>query len=952
MDSPVDNSNILDSLEPVNDNVKNSLEQNFWWQISVISFISSFWINFDTDNSCNKSSFNEKIPKFLQQIFLKELFKQSSAFLYFKNNIIKIKIQNLYIFQEYYIFEADFGTYYVEISDFQKKWLNASFISWYPLNEINEYKKNKDKDKDKEEERIRIQEIIKKLLTEGINLSDLWWVKDVRVEDLQNIDTLWGVKVWELSLKDFFDKADTEEKLEQVGQALLRIKSILSWNWFDKGIVIVEKIINDKKQKIKIEELKLHIKKLGNDFQEVIWGKDNWNNNYFNYLISFQVQIKELKKTRSQISIIDNELDKNISELLDKVNVEIINFRIRNTDSIIVNIDEKIKEVEIFLSNINYLSQITQVYNNPLYLETEGFLDLLEDEQKEAYKQKLEEIISNKIEKLKKIENDEKKAKEEKLRVLVWEVENNMHNLWKIVDSINDEKVLEIMKQSDNLVIKIKWSLEKLPKNEAEKLSLSLESIFNDRKLQIKLTKLNTSWLIHSLDEYGIDTSLYYADKFKKQVWFKLLWDKKASWSISLKLHYDDGTIFNVDTYLQDPQKFSHAMVFDDVETEISQQEFISIQKNLGEWQNIWKKKLEELNLKLSTTTTEKKEDVLQEIKKLKKKYLKARKIEFFATNLANRLNLNPRSKLQLPDPRFIVLDEEKELLTKLSNGFFIQKMEQKWIDILEWPPWLWKTSIVSFFAASTNREIIRIQCSKIDPADLFFSPQLKAWETTRQPADWIKLMQKPWTIILFDEIDKLSPEAFERLHSLFDDARSIYDPQLGMVKANPDCLFVWTRNSYEKLSNPITSRSVIHIVKAPSELNEAYKISKYIWMSYFEELEFNSFKDLWENSSEHINDENTEKIYRIIELIKKIVNIFNELRLKQASSEYGEKFEYEFSYRDAEQIFRRFNMVNWWDFKQIVSDIIIPKARAVVYESEDKDNQERIAQTIIDSNL
>jgi hypothetical protein len=44
--------------------------------------------------------------------------------------------------------------------------------------------------------------------------------------------------------------------------------------------------------------------------------------------------------------------------------------------------------------------------------------------------------------------------------------------------------------------------------------------------------------------------------------------------------------------------------------------------------------------------------------------------------------------------------------------------------------------------------------------------------------------------------------------------------------------------------------------------------------------------------------------------------------------------------------------MVNWWDFKQIVSDIIIPKARAVVYESEDKDNQERIAQTIIDSNL
>ncbi len=946
----VDNSDIFDFLEPVNDNVKNSLEQNFWWEIKLTSFIGSFWIDFDSDNSCKKSSFTEKMPKFLQQFFLKELFRQSWDRLYFNNNTIKIKIQNLYIFQEYYIFEADFGTYHVKISDFQVKWLKASFIPWYPLKEFNEYKKNK-KNKE-EEEKTRTQEFIKNLLAEGINLPNLWWINDIKVEDLKNIDTLWNIKVSEFTLKDIFNHADTEGKVEQVWQALLQIESLLVWKWFDKGIVIVKKMINEKKQKIKIEELKLHIKKLEDDFQKFEWDKDKWNNKYFNHLISLQVQVKELEKTISQILIIDNELDKNISELLDKVNVEITSFRIKNTDSIIVNIDEKIKEVEAFLSNINYLPQITQVYNNPLYLETEGFVDLLEDEQKKTYKQKLEEIILNKIEKLKKIENDEKKAKEEKLKVLIWEVENNIHNLSKIADSINDEKALEIMRQGDNLVTKIKWALETLPKNEAEKLSLSLESVFNDRKLQIRLTKLNTSWLIYSLDEYGINTSLYYSDKFKKQVWFKLLWDRTGHWDIRLKLIYDDGTIFNIDTYLQDPQKFSHAIVFDDIQTEVSQQEFVSIQKNLVEWKNIWKKKLEELNIRLLKVTEEWKEEVIQEIEKLKKKYLKARKIEFFATNLANRLNLNPRSKLQLPDSRFIVLDEEKELLTKLSNGFFIQKMEQKWIDIVEWPPWLWKTSIVNFFSANTNREIARVQCSKTDPADLFFSPQLKAWETTRQPADWIKLMQKPWTIILFDEIDKLPPEAFERLHSLFDDARSIYDPQFGMIKAHPDCLFVWTRNSYEKLSNPITSRSVIHIVKAPSELNEAYKISKYIWISFFEELEFNSFKNFWENSSVVANDENTKKIYRIIELIKKIVNIFNELRLKQASSDYEEKFEYEISYRDAEQIFRRFNMANWWDFKQIVSDIIISKARAVVYENEDKNNQERIAKTVINSKL
>jgi hypothetical protein len=43
----------------------------------------------------------------------------------------------------------------------------------------------------------------------------------------------------------------------------------------------------------------------------------------------------------------------------------------------------------------------------------------------------------------------------------------------------------------------------------------------------------------------------------------------------------------------------------------------------------------------------------------------------------------------------------------------------------------------------------------------------------------------------LFDEIDKLNSQSFERLHSLFDGARSIYDPQIGSVKANSDCLFL-----------------------------------------------------------------------------------------------------------------------------------------------------------------
>mgnify|MGYP002523584619 CR=1 FL=1 len=73
-----------------------------------------------------------------------------------------------------------------------------------------------------------------------------------------------------------------------------------------------------------------------------------------------------------------------------------------------------------------------------------------------------------------------------------------------------------------------------------------------------------------------------------------------------------------------------------------------------------------------------------------------------------------------------------------------------------------------------------------------------------------------------------LNDQCFERLHSLFDRGRSVYDPQLWKVKANPDCLFLWTRNSYDRLSNPILSRWRILQINYPPVLNEAFKISKY----------------------------------------------------------------------------------------------------------------------------
>lgn len=73
-------------------------------------------------------------------------------------------------------------------------------------------------------------------------------------------------------------------------------------------------------------------------------------------------------------------------------------------------------------------------------------------------------------------------------------------------------------------------------------------------------------------------------------------------------------------------------------------------------------------------------------------------------------------------------------------------------------------------------------------------------------------------------------------------------------------------------------------------------------------------------------------------------------LREAQKSENWDEQFKFEVSYRDAEQIFLRF--IQYGDsanFKEVVKEILIPKARAVVKDFEDKDTQEKVAIDIID---
>ncbi|EKE27732.1 MAG: hypothetical protein ACD_3C00163G0004 [uncultured bacterium (gcode 4)] len=788
-----------------------------------------------------------------------------------------------------------------------------------------------------------------------VNLEDVrsWnWIKENwSSNDSAIVEQLWMTKIWEdETLRMLFEKAQEIEEIELVYDVFLQIKlnpAVSAVKWISDSI---ESAINKKRYEIKMRDFSDKLTLVNDDLQKL----DRQGEDYFLKLNIIKTRLDELRKMRSQIPLMAKEMDDVLKKLSICISEDISKFQKENSDTVISTIETNLTHIIGFLAEVEYMASLTQVYATEIWKQTENMIELLEDDQKDIYKKKLFATITQRQQVLFKAERDSKdfiwKALKEEINEVKWSIQQ----LSEILETIDDEVNLDIMKGGDALYLRIMEKIWEFPVKDSEKLILRLNSIFDDRKLKIKLQRLDNKWVVHSLDEYWISTFLYFSDIIDTQVWYRVRWNRLSDSRIRLQLCFDDWTCFDIDRYLQYPSLYADAMITSTIQAEMTQREFFQYERNLSEWKKVWKPQLIKLSEKfMKAESTETKQRLIKQIREVKKYYAQARLTEVFAINLGNKLNLNPRSHLENLNPRFIVLDEEKDLLTKMSRGFTIQKQEQKWIDILEWWPWLGKTEICRFFAAATNREIIRVQCSKMDPSDMFFSPQLRAWETSREPADWIKLMQKPGTIVLYDEIDKLNSESFERLHSLFDASRSVYDPQMWMVRAHPDTLFVGTRNSYEKMSNPIVSRSVIIKVEAPSEMNEAFKVSKYTSIDFFEKMSSADFNQLWtkyvtQNEAPG-NSSWEKKVFETIQNIRKLIGILNELRHKQTSDAYEDKFEYELSYRDAEQIFLRYNMDGSSSFKDKIIEILIPKVRAVVYSQEDKDAQEKIAIDIID---
>lgn len=766
---------------------------------------------------------------------------------------------------------------------------------------------------------------------------------DLGVSEQDVISEFWSKKVEDKTIKELFEEAETQEEIRKVERLVNGILvSISSFTWGIKIKNHIKDVIIKKKEEIILRDFKKDV----NDVNDALEKAESLQD-----LLKIKSLITELHERKKDIrwGSLAIDLWNKIKEMMKTVDTKISEYKEEGKDDILAQIQRNTEELKLYIESISYGSDLSQIYNLDIWKETMKLLEYLGEDEKKKQRKELLSLVSKRSLEIVEEEKKEAEKKEQEIIRRKEEIDGDIDILVSILETVHTVESVNEIKESDALAKRIDEEIKSLPKSVWWELEIKYNKAFKDRIFHIRRENIKEKGIIHNLDESWIDTMLYYVDTKKKGVSWDLRGTPTAQWLIKLEISIDGGKrTYSWDDFFEDSDKFADVLIWDDIKFEITQSEYIKLNKQLDKWRSYGKSELNKLLWQFNECTSDwEKEELLKKIQELKSQYKKARYVEKLANRIIMKEKLSPRSRVPEVDHNYIVLDEEKQSLESLSWNLLTQKKWQKGIVILKWWPWLWKTVMCEYLAAATNREIVRVQCSKkISYSEFFFAPTLKKGETSHSPAEWIKMMQKPWTIILFDEIDKLSADCMSWLHALFDSWRHVHDPQLWDFYADPDCLFLWTMNSYDPLPKAIASRSTIETIYYPSEINEAYKISKYVDDEFLKELDYEEFKELWDNQDEKGEKGKNSKEHKINETlhnIRKLLKVFQLLRAKY-DAEY-DKFEYELSYRDAAQIFAAYNISH--NFKKAVSDILVGKASSVVWPGEQKDQMGMVLDAI-----
>lgn len=792
----------------------------------------------------------------------------------------------------------------------------------------------------------KMLEAMESVKLEWLDWWELWELDDLEVSEQDVIEKFWSKKVeWKKkTIKELFDEAQTQKDIQNVEDLTKKLlMSISSFSWGIKIKNYIKDIILKKK-----EEIILH------DFEKDVNDAENILNNAENFqdllnIKSFIMNLHEKKKDLrwGPLSI---ELWKRIREMLKNVDEKIALYQKEWKDDILQQIQKNTEELKSYICAISYWADLLQIYNLDIWKKTMVLIECLDENEKKKQRNELIALVSQRSSEILKEEKNEKEKKDSEILEKRKQIDDEINILADILETVHSVEAVNEMKETDALAKKIESEITSIPPAMRWEIEIKYNKVFKDRIFHIRRENIKWKGKVQNLDDSWIDTMLYYVDTEKKDVPWKLKWHPTSQWMIKLEIALDDWKrIYSWDDFFENSDKFADVLIWDNISFEVTQAEYLKLNRELDWWQKYGKIKLNKLINKLSNEKDEaEKEKIIKEILDLKSDYKKARYVEKMVKRLIKKEWLNPRSYVPEVDHNFVVLNEEKESLKEISWMLLSQK-KRSGITVLKGWPGLWKTVMCEYLAAVTNREIIRVQCSKkISYSEFFFAPTLKKWETSSSPAEWIKMMQKPWTIILFDEIDKLNADCLAWLHALFDRWRHVHDPQLWNFFANPDCIFMGTMNAYDPLPKAIASRATFKEITYPSEENEAYKISKYFDNDFLNGLTFEEFKELWNDqiknwSKPKTKDINGHKLYEVLDNIKKLLDVFKILR-KKYEDEY-ERFEYELSYRDAAQIFDAYAVTN--NFKKSLLNGLLSKADSVVGVEDKKEQRDMVKQAV-----
>ena len=788
-------------------------------------------------------------------------------------------------------------------------------------------------------------------MLEAIRLAKLWEndknelpdEKEISEEDI--ISEFWSKTAeWEnKTIKELFDEATTIEQIDKIERDINWVLiSISSYTWSLKIKNKIKEEIKNKRDEILLKDLENDVDQAEKAYNSALDIRD---------YVALQSLVEILHDRRKEIqwrTDAEIKLWKRIIELRTNISNKIKESKDSGKESIIPSVEKNIEELREYAWAISYWRDLSWMYNLDLWKETAELIDYLNDEDKKKYKKELYSIISKKSKELQKEEKEEESKKSLELEEQKKWIEEELDILIGMLETIHSVEAVNEMKSTDVLARRIEEGIKALPPAIRWELEIKYNKAFKDRIFNIRREGIKEKGIVQNLDDSWINTMLYYVENQKEEIKRELKWTPTAQWTVKIWIAFNDGSRkYTWDNFFEDSQKYSDVIIWDDIDFEITQKEYVKLNSQLGKWLKYGKPKLEKLLQELNKETDkEKKHEISEKIKELKSEFSKPRYVEKIANRLIKKEKFSPRLYVPEIDHNYIVLKDEKKVLKEISWKLLRQR-KRSGITVLKWWPGLWKTAMCEYLAAVTNREIIRVQCSKKIPyADFFFAPTLKPGESVRKPAEWIKMMQKPWTIILFDELDKLNGDCLAWLHALFDWWRFVHDTQEWNFSANPDCFFIGTMNAYDPIPKPIASRATFKEIRYPSEENEAYKISKYIDDDFITGLSFQEFEELWNNQVKNwwkTKNAKEHKLYEMLNNIKKLLDVFKILRSKY-EADY-DRFEYELSYRDASTIFDTYAINN--DFRSAILEELVNKADSVVWVEDKKGQRDMVEDAV-----